>query len=89
MPVLIFLQAASEFERERCSTLIVEGRSEEVTELLKNGATNGALNSSIATGIDLIRDAQATLAALPANPYADALLALGEALAEMLDQLRV
>jgi octaprenyl-diphosphate synthase len=89
LPVLIFLQAASEFERERCSTLIVEGRSDEVTELLKNGATNGALNSAIATGTDLIREAQATLASLPANPYADALLALGEALAEMLDQLRV
>ena len=89
LPVLIFLQAASEFERERCSTLIVEGRSDEVTELLKNGATNGALNSSIATGIDLIREAQATLASLPPNPYADALLDLGEALAEMLDQLRV
>jgi octaprenyl-diphosphate synthase len=89
LPVLIFLQAASEFERERCSTLIVEGRSDEVTELLKNGATNGALNSSIATGIDLIREAQATLASLSANPYADALLDLGEALAGMLDQLRV
>jgi octaprenyl-diphosphate synthase len=89
LPVLIFLRSASEFERERCSTLIVEERSDEVTELLKNAATNGALNSSITTGTDLIRKAQATLAPLPANAYVDALLALGEALAEMLDQLRV
>jgi octaprenyl-diphosphate synthase len=89
LPVLTFLQGASEFERERCSALIVDGRCDEVTELLKNGATNGALNSSIATGTDLIREAQATLASVPANRYADALLMLGEALAEMLDQLRV
>jgi len=89
LPVLTFLQGASEFERERCSALIVEGRCDEVTELLKNGATNGALNSSIATGTDLIREAQATLASVPVNRYADALLMLGEALAEMLDQLRV
>jgi octaprenyl-diphosphate synthase len=89
LPVLIFLQSASEFERERCSTLIVEERSDEVTELLKNAATNGALNSSITTATDLIREAQAALVPLPANAHADALLALGEALAEMLDQLRV
>jgi len=61
LPVLIFLQAASEFERERCSTLIVEERSDEVTELLKNAATNGALNSSITTATELIHEAQATL----------------------------
>jgi octaprenyl-diphosphate synthase len=89
LPVLTFLQGASEFERERCSALIVEGRCDEVTELMKNGATNGALNFSIATGTDLIREAQATLASVPVNRYADALLMLGEALAEMLDQLRV
>src|SRR5947208_363186 len=89
LPVLMFLQTASAFERERCSALIVDGRTDEVTELLKNGATNGALNSSIATGVNLIREAQATLASMPANRYADALLMLGEAITEMLDQLRV
>jgi octaprenyl-diphosphate synthase len=89
LPVLIFLQTASEFERERCSTLIVEGRTDEVTGLLKNGATNGALNSSIATATDLIREAQTALASMAANRYTAALLSLGEALAEMLDQLRV
>src|SRR5205814_5084748 len=53
LPVLIFLESASEFERERCSTLIVDERSSEVAELLKNAATNGALNTSIKTGTDL------------------------------------
>jgi octaprenyl-diphosphate synthase len=89
LPVLIFLQSASAIERERCSTLIVEGRTDEVTDLLLNGATNGALNSSVATGIELIREAQTALASMAANRYTAALLLLGEALAEMLDQLRV
>jgi octaprenyl-diphosphate synthase len=89
LPVLIFLQNASTFERERCSTLIVEGRTDEVTDLLKNGASNGALNSSIAIGTDLIREAQGVLASMAANRYSSALVMLGDALAEMLDQLRV
>jgi octaprenyl-diphosphate synthase len=89
LPVLIFLQNASQFERERCSALIVEERTDEVTDLLKNGASNGALNSSIATGTELIREAQRTLASIATNRYTAALLLLGEALVEMLEQLRV
>jgi octaprenyl-diphosphate synthase len=88
LPVLIFLQRASEFERERCSALILEGRTDEVTDLLKNGAANGALNSSIGTGTALIREAQSVLAPI-ANPGTAPLLLLAEALTEMLDQLRV
>ena len=89
LPVLIFLRSASEFERERCCRLVLEERCEEMIELLKNGASNGALNESITAGSDLIRQGQTTLETLPANPYADALFALGEALREMFDQLRV
>jgi len=89
LPVLIFLRSASEFERERCCRLVLEEGCEEMTELLKNGASNGALNESIAAGSDLIRKAQATIEAVPTNPNADALLALGAALREMFSQLRV
>jgi octaprenyl-diphosphate synthase len=89
LPVLIFLQSASEFERERCCRLVLEEKCEEMAEILKNGATNGALNESIKAGSDLIRSAQTTLELIPPNPYADALFALGEALREMFDQLRV
>jgi octaprenyl-diphosphate synthase len=89
LPVLIFLRSASEFERERCCRLVLEERCEEMTELLKNGASNGALNESIVAGSDLIRKAQATIEAVPSNPYADALFALGDALREMFGQLRV
>jgi len=89
LPVLIFLRYASEFERERCCQLVLEERVEEMIELLKNGATNGALNESIAAGTDLIRDAQCTLDTVVSNPYADALFSLGDALCGMFDQLRV
>jgi len=37
----------------------------------------------------LIRDAQCTLDGIASNPYADALISLGDALCEMFDQLRV
>ena len=89
LPVLFFLRSASDFERERCCQLVLEERIEEMTELLRNGAANGALNESISAGSDLIREAQATLDGIALNSYADALLALGDALREMFDQLRV
>ena len=89
LPVLIFLGSASEFERERCCQLVLEEKIEDMIELLKNGANDGALNESIAAGSDLIREAQCTLDAIASNPYADALFSLGDALCEMFDQLRV
>src|SRR6202022_4543776 len=64
LPILIFLQSASEFERERCWALVLEGKTEEMAEVLKNGANNGALNAAIAAGSELIREAQAGIAAL-------------------------
>ena len=89
LPVLIFLRSASEFERERCCQLVLEEKIEQMIALLKNGATNGALNESIAAGTDLIRQAQCTLDRMVSNAYADALFSLGDALCEMFDQLRV
>ena len=89
LPVLIFLRSASEFERERCCQLVLEERVEEMIELLKNGATNGALNESIAAGSDLIREAQTALDGVKSSPYAEGLFCLGDVLCEMFDQLRV
>jgi octaprenyl-diphosphate synthase len=88
LPVLKFLKGASEFERSRCSEWILEGRTAEVAELLRNGASNGSLNASIVTGSELIREGQAAIAGLPANVHCQALGELGDALVEMLDQLR-
>jgi octaprenyl-diphosphate synthase len=89
LPVLIFLRSASEFERERCCQLVLEERVEEMIELLKNGATNGALNESITAGSNLIREAQTALDGVRSNAYAEALLSLGDVLCEMFDQLRI
>ncbi len=89
LPVLIFLRSASEFEREQCCRLVLEEKIEEMTALLTNGATNGALNESIAAGCKLIRQAQTSLDRIIANPYSDALFALGDALCDMFEQLRV
>ena len=89
LPVLIFLRSASEFERQRCCRLVLEEQIEEMIELLKNGATNGALNESIAAGSDLIREAQGTLDGIASNPYTRALFSLADTLCDMFDQLRV
>ena len=89
LPILIFLRSASEFERERSCSLILEGRCDEVTQLLKNGASNGALSESITTANDLIRSAQAGMKALRPNAHTEGLLGLGDALRGMLEQLRV
>jgi len=88
LPVLKFLQTASEFERARCSEWILEGRTAEVAELLRNGANNGPLNASIETGIELIREAQTCIGPLPSNVHSGALRDLGDALVDMLEQLR-
>ena len=89
LPVLFFLRSASEFERERCCQLVLDEKIEEMIELLKNGANNGALNESIVAGKDLIRKAQSTFGGIAPNRYTDALFSLGDALCDMFDQLRV
>jgi len=88
LPVLIFLRGASEFERDRCCSLILEGKCDEVSALLKNGASNGALNESVAMANDLIRTAQAGMKALRSNAHTEGLLGLADALRGMLEDLR-
>lgn len=88
LPVLIFLASASEFERARCSSLILNGKSEEMTSVLVNRSANGPLDQSVAAGCDLIREAQTAIEALPTNAHVKGLFAFGTALREMLDQLR-
>jgi hypothetical protein len=86
--MLIFLRSASEFERQRCSSFILDGRCEEVTETLKSRSGNGALDESITAGSDLIREAQTRIESLPSNAHLEGLFALGDALREMFEQLR-
>jgi octaprenyl-diphosphate synthase len=89
LPVLIFLRSASEFERERCCQLVLDEKVEQMIELLKNGANNGALNESIAAGSAMIRRAQCALDGIAPNPYTEALFSLGDALCDMFEQLRL
>ena len=88
LPVLIFLRSASEFERERCCSLVLDGKCEQMTDLLKNGTTNGALEESIAAGGELIRKAQAGIEKFSVNAHVEGLLGLCEALREMFERLR-
>ena len=88
LPVLTLLESASAFDRERCCSLVLEGKLTEVTALLQNSPTDGALNKSIDTAVELIREAQAELAPLGTNRYLDSLFGLGEGLLELLEQLR-
>ncbi len=88
LPVLTLLESASAFDRERCCSLVLEGKLVEVTALLQNSPTDGALNKSIDTAAELIREAQAELAPLGTNRYLDSLLGLGDGLLELLEQLR-
>jgi octaprenyl-diphosphate synthase len=88
LPVLTLLESASPFDRERCCALVLEGRLEEVTALLQNSPGRGALAASVETAGELIRAARSQLASLPPSRCLDSLFGLGEALQELLEQLR-
>jgi octaprenyl-diphosphate synthase len=86
LPVLMLLQSAPAIDRERFCALILDDKSEEISHLLKSPHGNGALGASVELGQELIRKGQHELDRLPSNRYMDALLQLGDALRELLDQ---
>ena len=88
LPVLTLLESASEFDRERCCALVLEGKLKEVAALLQHAPADGALGIAIDTATELIREAQNELASLDSNPCLDSLFLLGEALIELLEPLR-
>ena len=88
LPILILLRSAPPEERERYCELIVAEKATAIAALLQSESPNGALRSSLDAGEESVRDAQAELPALPPNPFTDALFQVGDALREMLDQLR-
>lgn len=88
LPILTLLESASEFVRERCCALVLEGKLEEVTALLQDSPADGALGHAIETAVELIRDAQKALATLESNRCVDSLFGLGDALIELLEPLR-
>jgi octaprenyl-diphosphate synthase len=87
LPVLALLESASDFDRERCAQLILEGKLADVTALLQNAPAGGALGSAIATAQRFIDSAEAELAPLASNRCVDALFGFGEALRELIEPL--
>jgi octaprenyl-diphosphate synthase len=88
LPVLTFLQSTSEFERERCFALVLDGKLDEVCAFLDSASFNEALEESADVAGGLITEAQTELGSLRPSRYADALFDLGDALRELLDHVR-
>ena len=68
--------------------MIVDGKVDELTEILRAEITTAPLGESIAAAQDLIREAQNELNALPSSSHVDSLNQLGDGLRDLLDQLR-
>ncbi len=88
LPVLMLLQAAPALEREQYCQMIVNGKVDELTDILRAEIGTASLSESITSGRELIQEAQTELAILPASEYSASLGELGDALRELLDQLR-
>jgi octaprenyl-diphosphate synthase len=88
LPVLMLLQSSPVIERERFCALILDEKSEQIAQLLKAATSNGALTASLDLGEELIRQGQSELDRLAPNPHVDALLQLGDAVRDLLDQFR-
>ena len=88
LPVIMLLRSAPAIERERYCKLIVDGKADEMTELLNTDAAGVSLEASVRAGQDLIKEAQSELVDLATNQYSDSLIQLGEGLRELFEQLR-
>lgn len=87
LPVLMLLRSASASEREQYCRFIVEGKSDEMTELLRNDAAGAPLTAAIDAGTNLLAEAHRDLDLLPASTHTESLAQLCDALRELLDQL--
>ena len=88
LPVLMLLGGHNGADKEHLSQLILDARFEEIGRLLNSSHANGALSASIEAGQSLIAEAQAQIENLPSNQYTNALVGLGDAFREMLEQFR-
>jgi octaprenyl-diphosphate synthase len=88
LPVLMLLGGRNGADKEHLSQLILDARFEEIGRLLNSSHANGALSASIEAGQSLITEAQAQIENLPSNAYTNALVGLGDAFREMLEQFR-
>jgi octaprenyl-diphosphate synthase len=88
LPVLLLLQAAPSSERERYSQMILDGRAEAMTSVLRGDVPGAPLSESINAGQLLIQEAQTELCVLPGSGYTNSLNEFGDALRDLLEQLR-
>ena len=88
LPVLMLLRSAPAKERERYSQMIVDGKVDEMTELLRTVVAGAPLIESINAGQELIREAQGELTVLAPSSYTDSMMQLGYGLRDLLEQLR-
>ena len=88
LPVLMLLGERNGSDKEHLSQLILDARFEEIAKLLSSDQANGALGASIDAGQTLITEARAQIETLPSNSYSTALIGLGDAFREMLEQFR-
>ena len=88
LPILLLLRAAPAVEREHYSQMIVNGRVDELTEIVRAEIESRPLSESITAGQEFIREAQGAIAALPQTEHAVSLHQLGDAFYHLLDQLR-
>ncbi|MDQ6654260.1 MAG: polyprenyl synthetase family protein [Verrucomicrobiota bacterium] len=88
LPVLLLLRAAPSGERERYSQMILDGKTEQMTELLRMEVPGAPLSEAITTAQQLVREAQEELRSVPVNSYTESMTELGDALRGLLTQLR-
>ena len=88
LPVLMLLRSASAVEREQYCRFIVEGKADEMTDVLRNDSAGAPLSAAIETGTRLLAEAHRDLSVLPASSYAESLSQLCDALRELLEQLQ-
>ena len=84
----MLLRSAPAKEREHYCRMIVDGKVDEMTEVLTAEVAGAPLSESITAGQDLIREAQSELAVLAPGSYADSMMQLGDGLRDLLEQLR-
>ncbi len=87
LPMLQLLRNSSALEKERYCQLILEGDTESINVLLKT-CCRPALETSLAAGMERLRQARRTLEKLPSPRGAAALGALSDAIGSMLQSLR-